>query len=87
MAHLKSGPFPTDSYPVPGTYTPPALAGSGTQNDPWLVSDIWELGAVYYKSTGYYKLVDNIDLAGIAWSTAPVPFISGGFDGDNKDDS
>jgi len=33
---------------------------------------------------GNYKLAADIDLAGIAWSTAPIPFFSGSFYSDNK---
>ena len=76
--------FTTDSFPVFSGYTPAALTGSGTQSDPWLISNAQDIGTIYYKPTGYYKLTADIDLAGITWSTAPVPFVSGGFDGNNK---
>jgi hypothetical protein len=71
-------------YPVFSGYTPAALAGSGTQGDPWLISDAEQLGAIYHMPKGYYKLTSDINLGGITWSTAPIPLFSGNFNGDNK---
>jgi hypothetical protein len=64
-------------------YTPPPLQGSGTTQDPYLVSNALELGAmVYYDSYAHYRLESSIDLSGIRWSTAVVPWFAGTFDGD-----
>jgi hypothetical protein len=79
--------MPDDGYPLLSIfngYSPPALTGSGTESDPWLISNAQELGAIYYRSAGHYKLIADIDLGGISWSTAPVPFFSGSFDGNGK---
>jgi hypothetical protein len=64
-------------------YTPPQLQGSGTAQDPYLVSNAVELGAmVYCDSYAHYRLVASVDLSGIRWSTAVVPWFVGTFDGD-----
>ena len=64
-------------------YTLPQLQGSGTTEDPYLVSNAWELGAmVYYDSYAHYRLVASVDLSGVRWSTAVVPWFAGTFDGD-----
>ncbi len=72
-------------YPVLAVfhgYTLPQLQGSGTIQDPYLVSNAWELGAmVYYDPHAHYRLSAPIDLSGIRWSTAVVPWFAGTFDG------
>lgn len=73
-------------YPVLSVfngYAPPQLAGSGTADEPYLISDANELGAlVHYDSAASYLLTDDIDLAGITWSTnVLIPEFSGVFDG------
>jgi hypothetical protein len=68
-----------------GGYTPPALTGKGTAEEPYLVSDGNELGAiVYYDAAASYRLVEDINLADITWSTiAAIPEFSGVFDGND----
>ena len=72
-------------YPVQSIfsgYTPPQLQGQGTDENPYLVSDGLELGAVVYYDLGaHYRLVDAIDLSGICWGTAVIPSFVGTFDG------
>jgi hypothetical protein len=64
-------------------YTPPSLRGSGTTEDPYRVSNALELGAmVYSDSYAHYRLEASIDLSGVRWSTAVVPWFAGAFDGD-----
>ncbi len=58
------------------------LQGEGTQLDPYMVSNAFELGAVRnYPSDAWYVLVNDIDLAGISFSSALIPGFSGNFDG------
>jgi hypothetical protein len=64
-------------------YTPPQLKGLGTPADPYLVSNAVELGAmVHYSPYAHYRLTASIDLSGIRWGTAVVPWFAGTFDGD-----
>jgi hypothetical protein len=63
-------------------YSPPRLQGAGTAEDPYLIHDALELGAVVHHSrSGHYRLVVPIDLSGIRWSTAVIPRFAGTFDG------
>lgn len=65
-------------------YTPPKLRGSGTPENPYLISNSMELGAMtYYSPYAHYRLADSIDLAGIRWGTAVIPCFGGTFDGNN----
>jgi len=77
--------MPADSYPVLSIfhgYIPPVLAGAGTADDPYLISDPNELGAIYhYEQAACYRLTANIDLSGIHWSMPPIPVFRGSFDG------
>jgi hypothetical protein len=63
-------------------YTPPRLRGEGTPDNPYLIGNASELGAMpYYNSYAHYKLAASIDLSGIRWGTAVVPLFTGVFDG------
>ncbi len=65
-------------------YIPPGLQGAGTSDDPYMVSNVLELGAmVYYSSYAHYQLAASIDLHGIHWGTAVVPWFAGVFDGND----
>ena len=65
-------------------YAPPRLYGKGTLEEPYLISDAQELGAMIHHSTSaHYRLVAAIDLSGIRWGTAVIPSFSGTFDGNN----
>jgi len=75
-------------YPVLSSfagYAPAAMAGSGTAEDPYLISDANDLGAIYHYDSGTcWRLTADIDLAGIIWSGSPIPIFSGVFDGDGR---
>ena len=76
-------------YPVLGRfngYRPPQLAGDGTADDPYRLSDANELGAVVHHEAGAaYVLAADIDLTGITWSTsAVIPEFSGACDGNDR---
>ncbi len=80
--------MPADGgYPVLSIfhgYVPPILEGDGTSDNPYLIRDPNELGAIcYYDNSACYRLVDDINLAGITWSMAVIPFFSGCFDGND----
>jgi hypothetical protein len=63
-------------------YAPPQLKGSGTPDDPYLISSATELGAVgHYSPLAHYRLAASLDLSGIRWGTAVIPRFEGTFDG------
>ena len=65
-------------------YTPPQLQGLGTPESPYLIWDALDLGAVtYYSPSACYRLVASIDLGGIRWAVAVVPWFAGVFDGNS----
>ena len=65
-------------------YLPIVLEGEGSRDNPYLISDPNELGAVYYYNPdSCYKLICNIDLNGIQWTTCVIPLLKGYFDGEN----
>ncbi len=55
--------------------------GSGTPDDPYLLTDANELGSVWTHPRACYRLETDIDLSGIAWNSAVVPGFGGVFDG------
>ena len=70
-------------------YTPPQLQGKGTSEEPYLISDAMELGAmINYSPSAHYRLTASIDLSDINWSVAVIAPDSkrikfvGEFDGD-----
>ncbi len=65
-------------------YNPLQLNGLGTAEDPYLISNAPELGAmIYYSPHAHYRLDSSIDLSGICWGTAVIPAFEGTFDGNN----
>ncbi len=56
--------------------------GSGTPDDPYLLSDANDLGIVWSRPGAHYRLEADVDLNGIAWNSAVVPMFGGYFDGD-----
>lgn len=67
---------------VSHSYVPLQLKGSGTADDPYLISNAMELGAlVRYSPLAHYRLAASLDLSGIRWSKAVVPLLEGSFDG------
>ncbi len=75
-------------YPVLAVfngYTPPEPQGMGTAENPYLISDVHELGATAYLSArAHYRLVDSLDLSGIRWGTAVIDRFAGMFDGNGQ---
>ena len=65
-------------------YTPVQLQGQGTPEDPYLISNALDLGAmIHYNLNAHYRLAASIDLTGIRWGRAVVPQFGGGFDGNH----
>lgn len=55
--------------------------GSGTLNDPYIITDANDLGTVWYRPVAHYRLESDIDLAEIFLLSAAVPSFNGSFDG------
>jgi hypothetical protein len=62
-------------------YELPILAGTGTIDDPYLLEAAEQLGFSARNPDACYRLVTDLDLAGINWTTAVVPLLYGHFDG------
>jgi len=59
-----------------------ALEGAGTSYEPYEIGTAEDLSAVgRYSRYAWYKLVADIDLAGITWARPPVPVLRGYFNG------
>jgi hypothetical protein len=73
-------------YPVLTTHweAPPAhqLAGGGTVDNPYRVATAEDVGAIcHYDESACYRLMNNVDLSGVRWSTAPIGVFNGRFEG------
>jgi len=74
------------SYPALAAFVDPndrhVLEGAGKSFDPYLIATPEDLGAmVHYNRFAWYRLSADIDLAGITWTTTPVPAFNGVLDG------
>jgi len=74
-----------DSYPVLAIWNghpPLSLRGTGTRENPYVISNALELGATCYHSPyAHYHLDNSIDLSGIHWGMAVIACFAGTFDG------
>jgi len=55
--------------------------GLGTAEQPYLIRDARDLGTVWLEPLAHYRLEEPVDLSGITWSVAVVPWFGGTFDG------
>ena len=55
--------------------------GSGTTEEPYLIRDAEDLKTICNEPTAHYRLEASIDLSGITWSTAVIPWFGGYLDG------
>ena len=55
--------------------------GLGTAEQPYLIRDVRDLGTVWFKPLAHYRLEGSLDLSGITWSMAAIPWFRGSFDG------
>lgn len=62
-------------------YKPVSLQGRGTASEPFRVASAQDLGAVRSRPLACYRLTTDLDLSGITWDTAPIPWFNGCFDG------
>jgi len=59
----------------------PTPEGLGTAEQPYLIRDARDLGTVWFKPSAHFRLESPVDLSGITWSIAIVPWFDGTFDG------
>jgi The GLUG motif len=79
---MAPGSYPELSYQVDAG---PALpAGLGTVEEPYLIRDTRDLGAVWFEPLAHYRLDAPVDLSGITWSGAAIPWFGGTLDGDGQ---
>jgi len=62
-------------------YEPVLPEGQGTITEPFLVTNALELGSIAYRPLASYRLGADIDLVGITWTAAVIPWFDGQFDG------
>jgi hypothetical protein len=55
--------------------------GLGTVEEPYLIRNFRDLGTIWFEPLAYYRLEAPVDLSGIIWSMAVVPWFGGTFDG------
>jgi hypothetical protein len=73
------------NYPVLTVFSDfalPKLQGSGSPDDPYLIHNALDLGAmIHYDMYAHYQLKASLDLASSLWSFAVIPHFGGVFDG------
>jgi len=62
-------------------YEPVLPAGQGTPDEPFLITNAQELGSIGARPWASYRLEADIDLGGITWTGAVVPWFRGDFNG------
>jgi len=62
-------------------YTPIEPEGSGTLESPYLIENAQTLATLWYRYFAAYRLTEDVDLAGLSWTAAVVPWFAGTFDG------
>jgi hypothetical protein len=76
---ISTGEYPRLQY---HTGNSPAMpAGLGTAEQPYLIRDANDLGTVWSRPTAHYRLEADLDLSGIKWPMAVVPWFRGTFNG------
>jgi len=74
-------------YPVlrafQGTDAMSVFEGQGSHDDPFVIGSPNDLGRLWRDPHAHYQLDADIDCQGISWSTAPVPWFAGTFDGND----
>jgi len=76
---ISQGEYPRLHYHVGAA--PAMPEGSGTAEQPYLIRDARDLGTVWLAPIAHYRMEAPVDLAGITWSAAVVPWFDGTFDG------
>lgn len=77
--------FEEGTYPKLAVFSgrgPGKCEGEGIPELPYLIKDANDLGAVWFRPQAYYRLVEDINLVGMTWRMAVVPWFGGYFEGD-----
>jgi hypothetical protein len=77
---IRPGEYPRLHYHAGNRPSMPE--GLGTAEQPYLIRDARDLGTVWSEPLAHYRLAHSIDLAGIKWSMAVIPWFGGSFEGD-----
>jgi len=64
-----------------GSNRPLMPEGRGTPEQPYLIRDARDLGTVWFEPLAHYRLAQSVDLSGVTWFTAVIPWFGGSFDG------
>lgn len=77
----ESGGYPKLTF-FSKEYQQRKLKGSGTSDDPYLIATAEDIGAILHNDCmACYRLLADVNLAGITWTTAVIPSFGGTFDG------
>jgi hypothetical protein len=57
--------------------------GLGTEEQPYLIRDVQDLGTVWFKPLACYRLEASLDLSEITWSMAVISWFGGTFEGND----
>ena len=79
---FSSGDYPKLFYDT--NNSPIILEGLGTIEQPYLIRDEHDLGTVWFEPLAHYRLEESMNLSGITWSMAVVPWFGGTFDGNSN---
>ena len=71
------------SYPRLAVFStiPTEPNGTGTPGDPYRLTDVNELGSLWFRPLNHYQLEQDLDLVGINWHLAVSPWFNGCLDG------
>jgi hypothetical protein len=79
---ISAGEYPRLHF---GAGVKPAMPeGFGTPEQPYLIRDARDFGAVWAEPSAHYRLAASVDLSGTTWLMAVVPRFSGTFQGQNN---
>ncbi len=76
---VSDGNYPQLSYFVGSGPVMPE--GLGTDQQPYLIRDVSDLGSIYIEPKAHYRLDSSLDLSDTTWSIAVIPNFDGTFDG------
>jgi len=76
---LSPGDYPRLRYHF--GYSPVMPEGLGTAQEPYQIRDARDLGTVWFEPSAHYRLEASVNLSGLTYSMAVIPWFKGTFDG------